>query len=136
MADWEPDETIELRTPEKPVGLGGKSRIHLWIVPADARGHWVANVSQHGGMWEFDIGQLFQAVTVRAKVGGGGRDITVRATRLRGLELKMAITGLVGGKTWNHLFKGTISGDRMSGEVLVSDGEHQRTVPWTATRKK
>ena len=136
MADWEPDETIELRTPEKPVGLGGKSRIHLWIVPADARGHWVADVPQHGGMWEFDIGQLFQAVTVRAKVGGRGRDITVRATRLRGLELKMAITGLVGGKAWNHLFKGTISGDRMTGEVLVSDGEQQRTVPWTATRKK
>src|SRR5688572_6149446 len=40
MREWEPDETIELRTPEKPVGLGGKSRIHLWIVPADARGRW------------------------------------------------------------------------------------------------
>jgi SAM-dependent methyltransferase len=136
MADWEPDETIELRTPEKPVGLGGKSRIHLWIVPADARGQWVADVPQQGGKWEFDIGQQFQAVTVRAKVGGGGRDLTVRATRLRGLELKVLVTGLVGGKAWNHLFKGTITGDRIAGEVLVSDGEQQRTVPWTATRKK
>ena len=136
MGEWEPDETIELRTPEKPVGLGGKSRIHLWIVPADARGHWVAEIPQQGGTWEFDIGQEFQAVGVRARVGGGERDLTVRATRLRGLEIKMVITGLVGGKAWNHLFKGTISGDRMAGEAFVSDGEQQRTVPWTATRKR
>lgn len=136
MGEWEPDETIELRTPEKPVGLGGKSRIHLWIVPADARGHWVAEVPEQGGTWEFDIGQTFQAIGLSARVGGGGRDLTVRATRLRGSEITMAITGLVGGKAWNHLFKGTISGDRMAGEVLVSDGGQQRTVPWTATRKK
>ena len=136
MGEWEPDETIELRTPEKPVGLGGKSRIHLWIVPADARGHWVAEIPQQGGTWEFDIGQEFQAVGVRARVGGGERDLTVRATRLRGLEIKMVITGLVGGKAWNHLFKGTISGDRMAGEAFVSDGEQQRMVPWTATRKR
>ena len=136
MGEWEPDETIELRTPEKPVGLGGKSRIHLWIVPADARGHWVAEIPQQGGTWEFDIGQQFQAIGLSARVGGGGRDLTVRATRLRGLEIKTVITGLVGGKAWNHLFKGTISGDRMAGEAFVSDGEQQRMVPWTATRKR
>ncbi len=135
MREWEPDETIELRTPEKPVGLGGKSRIHLWIVPADARGHWVADVPLHGGAWAFDIGQEFQAIAVRAAVGAG-RDLTVRATRLRGVEIKIAITGLVGAKAWNHLFKGTISGDTMAGEVLVSDGEQQRTIPWTAKRRK
>jgi SAM-dependent methyltransferase len=136
MGEWEPDETIELRTPEKPVGLGGKSRVHLWIVPADARGHWVAEVPQHGGTWEFDIGQSFQVLGLSARIGGGGRDLSVRATRLRGTEIKMAITGLVDGKAWNHLFKGTISGDRMAGEVLVSDGGQQRTIPWTATRKR
>ena len=136
MRDWEPDETIELRTPEKPVGLGGKSRIHLWIIPADAQGHWVAEIPQHGGRWDFDIGQTFQAISVRARVGGGGRDLTVRGVRLRGNEVKMVITGLVGAKAWNQLFIGTVSGDRITGEVLVSDGDQQRTVPWTATRKR
>ena len=136
MGEWEPDETIELRTPEKPVGLGGKSRVHLWIVPADARGHWLAEIPGHGGRWEFDIGQQFQSLGVSSRVAGSGRDLTVRGTRLRGTEIKLAITGLVGAKAWNHLFKGTIIGDRMSGEVLVSDGEQQRTVPWTATRSK
>ena len=136
MGDWEPDETIELRTPEKPVGLGGKSRVHLWIIPSDARGRWVADIPQHGGRWEFDIAQQYQAVSVRSTVAGNGRDLTVRATRLRGQEIKMLVTGLVGGKAWNQFFKGTLSGDRMTGEVLVSDGEQQRTIPWTATRKR
>ena len=136
MGDWEPDETIELRTPEKPVGLGGKSRVHLWIIPSDARGRWVADIPQHGGRWEFDIAQQYQAVSVRSTVAGNGRDLTVRATRLRGQEIKMLVTGLVAGKAWNQFFKGTLSGDRMTGEVLVSDGEQQRTIPWTATRKR
>lgn len=136
MGDWEPDETIELRTPEKPVGLGGKSRVHLWIIPADARGRWVAEIPQHGGRWAFEVTQQYQSVGVRATAGGNGRDLTVRATRLRGEEIKMLVTGLVGGKAWNQFFKGTLSGDRMTGEVLVSDGEQQRAMPWTATRKR
>jgi SAM-dependent methyltransferase len=136
MGDWEPDETIELRTPEKPVGLGGKSRVHLWIIPSDARGRWVADIPQHGGRWEFDITQQYQSVSVRATAGGSGRDLAVRATRLRGQEIKMLVTGLVGGKAWNQFFKGTLSGDRMTGELLVSDGDQQRAIPWTATRKR
>ncbi|CAN0329289.1 unnamed protein product, partial [Phaeothamnion confervicola] len=134
MGDWEPDETIELRTPEKPVGLGGKSRVHLWIIPADGRGRWVAEIPQHGGTWEFEISQTYQSLDVRARVGGGGRDLTVRGVRLRGSEVKMLVTGLVGGKAWNQFFRGTLSGDRISGDVLVSDGDQQRKVPWTATR--
>jgi hypothetical protein len=136
MGDWEPDETIELRTPEKPVGLGGKSRVHLWIIPSDTRGRWVADIPQHGGRWEFEIAQQYQAVNVRSTVAGNERDLTVRATRLRGQEIKMLVTGLVGGKAWNQFFKGTVSDDRMTGEVLVSDGEQQRTIPWTATRRR
>ena len=138
MGDWEPDETIELRTPEKPVGLGGKSRVHLWIVPADARGRWIATLPQHGGTWSFDIAQKFQATTVAARVGAqaGGRELRVRGTRLRGLEIRMVITGVVDGKAWNHLFEGTIEGDRIAGEVLVSDGEEKRTYAWTASRSR
>lgn len=138
MGDWEPDETIELRTPEKAVGLGGKSRVHLWIVPADARGRWTSELPQHGGTWGFDISQEFQATQVHASAGRqtGGRELRVRGTRLRGLEIRMVITGLVEGKPWNHFFKGVITGDRIAGEVQVSDGEQQRTYPWTASRTK
>ena len=40
IGDWPPDERLEMRAPEKPVGVGGVSRVELWIVPADAAGTW------------------------------------------------------------------------------------------------
>lgn len=137
MGEWEPDETIELRVPEKPVGLGGKSRVHLWIVPADARGRWESDLPQHGGRWHFDIEQEFQALRVQAGTANPASNaLAVRATGLRGLEVRMLISGLVDGHAWNHFFKGRIAGDRIEGEVLVSDGGQTQVIPWTANRTK
>src|ERR671919_2680536 len=57
IADWPPDERLEMRAPEKPVGVGGLSRVELWIVPADARGTWKSELPTHGGSWTFVIRQ-------------------------------------------------------------------------------
>ncbi len=112
--------------------MGGVSRVDLWIVPADARGRWHAEVPQHGGRWSFDIGQRFQELDI--KVGSDGRDLFVRTSRLRGTEIKMVVTGIVGGRAWNHLFEGDIEGGRITGHLRISDGNQTRTYPWTATR--
>jgi SAM-dependent methyltransferase len=133
MGDWSPDETQELRVPEKSVGRDGSSKISLWLVPADARGRWVSELGEHGGRWEFSIGQIHQQLEVAARVQG--RDVVVRGTRLRGREIKLAITGAVGKRGWNHLFRGEIDGDVLRGEVLVSDGESSRRMAWTARRQ-
>jgi SAM-dependent methyltransferase len=133
MGDWTPDETQELRVPEKSVGRDGRSRISLWLVPADARGRWVSELGEHGGRWEFSIGQKHQQLEVAARVQG--HDVMVRGTRLRGREIKLAITGAVGARGWNHLFRGEIDGDVVRGEVLVSDGESNRRMAWTARRQ-
>jgi len=122
-----------MRAPEKAVGVGGVSRVELWIVPADAKGAWVSEVAQHGGRWTFDIGQRFQELDI--KVGGDGRDLFVRTSRLRGTEIKMVVTGIVGTRAWNHLFEGRIDADRISGQLSISDGNQRRTYPWTATRQ-
>jgi SAM-dependent methyltransferase len=132
IADWAPDERLEMRAPEKPVGVGGVSRVELWIVPADARGTWVSEVPQHGGRWRFSVKQKYQEMDVVAATSG--RDLLVRNSRLRGTEIKMVITGLVGTRAWHHMFEGRIDGDRIAGELTVSDGNSKRTFPWTATR--
>jgi hypothetical protein len=90
-------------------------------------------MGEHGGRWEFSIGQRLQQLEVAAQVQG--HDVVVRGTRLRGREIKLAITAAVGGHGWNHLFRGQIDGDTLRGEVLVSDGESLRRVPWTARRQ-
>jgi SAM-dependent methyltransferase len=133
IGDWPPDERLEMRAPEKAVGVGGVSRVELWIVPADARGTWVSEVPQHGGRWRFDIGQRFQELDIQ--VGAQGRDFLVRNSRLRGTEIKMVVTGIVGARAWNHLFEGRIGGNRITGQLSISDGNQRRTYPWTATRQ-
>jgi len=134
IGDWPADERLEMRAPEKAVGVGGLSKVELYIVPADARGRWAGDVPQHGGRWQFDIEQKFQVMEIDARAQG--RDLLVRGSRLRGEEIKVVVTGIVGSRAWHHLFEGRIEGNRIAGTVTVSDGRDQRSYPWQATRAR
>jgi SAM-dependent methyltransferase len=132
IGEWPPDERLEMRAPEKTVGIGGLSRVELWIVPADAHGAWTSALGEHGGDWRFDIAQKFQVLEVNA--AAQGRDLLVRASRLRGEEIKLVVTGVVNNHAWHHLFAGTLRGSRIDGQVTVSDGNISKVHPWHATR--
>ncbi len=132
LGPWPFDEMIELGLAEKMVGPLGRSRVFLWVVPADARGRWAADLPELGGRWQFDIGQKFQILDVDARAGDS--KMVVRGARLRGEEIRMAVTGQVGGKGYNVLFAGRIADRRIEGTVRVSDGESYRTIPWKASR--
>jgi len=60
----------------------------------------------------------------------------VRNTRLRGEEVKLVITGLVGNRPWHHYFVGQARGDAIDGEVTVSTGKEQTVYPWHAKRAR
>jgi SAM-dependent methyltransferase len=132
MGEWPPDEVIELPVAEKLVGPLGRSKAFLFIVPADARGTWRSNLPQHGGRWEFRVAQEYQKLEVKAF--SGSREQQVRGRRLRGEEIRLVMTGLVGDKPSTQAFKGLVKGDRIEGEVSITNGEETRTIPWTATR--
>jgi SAM-dependent methyltransferase len=134
IGDWPPDERLEMRAPEKPVGVGGVSRVELWIVPADAKGVWTSDIPAHGGRWNFRVKQHFQVMDI--DVAAQGKDLLVRNSRLRGEEIKVIVTGIVNGRAWHHYFVGTMKEDRISGEVTVSDGNNKRSFPWTASRAR
>jgi len=134
IGDWPPDERLEMRAPEKPVGVGGVSRVELWIVPADAKGAWTSELPLHGGTWKFQVSQRFQMLEI--DVAAQGRDLLVRNSRLRGEEIKLIVTGIVNGRAWHHYFVGTLREDRIAGELTVSDGNNKRSFPWTATRAR
>jgi SAM-dependent methyltransferase len=133
LGPWPFDEMIELALAEKMVGPLGRSRVFLWLVPADARGRWVAEVPELGGRWQFDITQTYQVLDVVARAGGA--NMVVRGARLRGEEVRLAITGVVGGKGYNTLFAGKVTDGRIDGNLRVSDGENYKTIPWKATRQ-
>jgi SAM-dependent methyltransferase len=132
IGDWPSDEKLEMRTPEKPVGVGGVSTVELWIVPANAAGEWTGQVPGHGERWSFRVKQKYQMLDIDASAGG--RDLLVRNSRLRGEEIKIVVTGLVNGRAWHHYFIGTVKHNRIVGTLVVSDGNQQREMPWTATR--
>jgi len=134
IGEWPADETLEMRTPEKPVGVGGISKVELFIVPADVRGTWTSQIPQHGGSWRFQIGQRYQMLEVDTRAEG--RDLLVRNTRLRGEEVKLVITGVVKSRPWHHYFVGTARGDAIEGEVTVSDGNNKVVYPWLAKRAR
>jgi SAM-dependent methyltransferase len=134
MGKWTYDEMIEITLAEKMVGPLGRSRIFLWIVPSDARGRWVAELPEQGGRWEFSIAQQYQLIDVDARAGAA--QMIVRGARLRGEDIAIAVTGLVGGKAWNHFFRGRLTGGTIEGEVRVSDGERDRILPWKASRQR
>lgn len=134
IGDWPPDERLEMRAPEKPVGVGGVSRVELWIVPADANGVWTSELPAHGGGWTFKVRQTYQVLDI--DVAAQGRELLVRNSRLRGEEIKLIVTGVVNGRAWHHYFVGTLRDERITGEVTVSDGNNKRNFPWTAARTR
>jgi SAM-dependent methyltransferase len=133
LGPWPYDEMIDLPLAEKLVGPMGRSRIFLWIVPADVRGRWTWDMPQHGGRWQLDVKQEYQVLDAEARLPAG--PLVVRGARMRGEEFRMAVTGVIGGKGFNQLFRGTVKGDTIEGEVRVSDGEAGRIIPWKATRQ-
>jgi SAM-dependent methyltransferase len=124
LGPWPFDEMIELPLAEKLVGPMGRSRVFLWIVPANARGRWSWDMPGHGGRWQMDVDTNLPA-----------GPLLVRGARMRGEEIRVAVTGMINGKGFNHLFRGSVSGDRIEGDVRVSDGEGGRIIPWKATRQ-
>ena len=42
LGAWQPDRTLVVDAPDKPVGLDKSSRVHLWVVPAPLAGQWCA----------------------------------------------------------------------------------------------
>ena len=134
MGPWPYDEMIELPVAEKMVGPLGRSKIFLFVIPARVAGSWRSELPEHGGRWQFDFAQKYQ--TLEASVVAQGREQAVRGSRLRGEDLRVMVSGVVGGRPWNHFFRGVAKGDRIDGEVVVSNGEDSRTYPWRAIRTK
>jgi SAM-dependent methyltransferase len=132
MGEWPYDEMIELPVAEKLIGPLGRSRVYLFVVPADVRGTWTSELPQHGGTWEFVVKQRYQLLEVDAKAGA--QEHVVHGSRLRGEEIRLVVTGVVAGKLATQYFKGQVRGGEMHGEVTVTHSEESRTFPWQAKR--
>jgi precorrin-6B methylase 2 len=98
MTGWAPDAIDTVRLTSRHPGQGDESRLHLWIVPANARGVW------RGPGVEVRIEQNYQRIEVQGAGGAtlSGRDIA-----------------------WDG-FKGRVEGNRIVGELAGRPIELER----------
>jgi hypothetical protein len=138
LGDWPPDEWTSIRVPDKPVAPVGISQVFLWVVPANARGHWTSEIG--GERIAIDIEQTFQIVKARiSAVGqtpdpGAGPPPAVRAARLLGEDLHLVVVGRLGGRDGIHRLAARIRGERMEGEILTGTRAPER-MAWSAQRQ-
>jgi SAM-dependent methyltransferase len=87
MGDWKPDRTVVVDAPDKKIGLEKKSRVHLWVVPAQVTGVWCAAGKR------LEITQQFQHVKVNGRPGtvsGAAIDVPAGiALELEGARLRV-----------------------------------------------
>ena len=58
MAEWQPDKTITVDAPDKPIGREKSSKLHFWIVPARVQGDYCGTGKLKGV--ELRMAQEFQ----------------------------------------------------------------------------
>ena len=118
MKGWRPDRSEIVRVVKRQsseASQGETSEIHLWIVPAQARGDWQA------AGWKLSIHQNFQEIEVDGE--SGGRPLAVRKAKLEGATLEFSGEG--------YSFRGRVEGKRIAGELTRGGA----TVPITFTKR-
>ena len=113
MGEWQPDRTVKVDVPDKPVGVDKASRIHLWVVPARIQGTWCGTGKAKGAT--IAIGQEFQRF--RGELSRGDERVAFDG-RIDGFAARAP-------KRFN-LF---LEGDRLRFQAVDRNlGEYQRTV--------
>ncbi len=137
LGDWLPDEWTSIRVPDKPVAPVGISQVFLWVVPADARGHWTSEIG--GERIAFDIDQTFQIVRARIsadrpEIATDNARLDVKAARLLGESIHLVVSGRLAGRDGIHRFAGRIRDGVIEGEILTGTRSPERTA-WRAQRQ-
>jgi SAM-dependent methyltransferase len=81
LGDWRPDRSLTVEAPDKPVGLEKRSRLHLWVVPAQVEGRWCG-----GGGW-LQLRQRHQVFDATLSLGPSTQ---LLAGRIEGPRLRAA----------------------------------------------
>ena len=134
MDDWAPDTHVQMEVKDKYGGVGGKSDIYFWVVPAKTAGHWQWQLPVSGKTqsYEVTLDQKFQSISGTVRVGGRGARL--QNARLRGDRISFSFTTEVNGAALKHDFSGRIEGNAISGSVALSGSRMQSRLDWNAKR--
>jgi len=89
MGDWEPDRTLTVDAPDKPIGLDNVSKVYLWVVPARLEGLWCGTGKAAGN--SIAIAQRHQHVRIDLTEGTAVRALE---GRIHGNSIRTRSAGL------------------------------------------
>jgi hypothetical protein len=117
LADWQPDMTLRMYVPDKPVGRDRTSTLMLWTVPAQVAGRWSFDLpkAQGGGRVEVAVAQSYQMLTGKATLNG--QPLDVAGLRIDGDRLRFALEPSGRAERFRHEFDGVVKGDSVAGSA-------------------
>ena len=127
IGDWEPDATVKIPVPDKPVGLEKASVIYFWLVPAKVQGDWASRVPGRKGWTDAHIHFEQHNQKIEGSVLLNGETLPLERASLNGELVSFRIQQ--GKRTLR--FNGQVQTGRIAGELAVSGGRSYR---WRALR--
>ena len=115
LGDWQPDMTLRMYVPDKPVGRDRHSTLMLWTVPAQVAGRWQFDLpkAQGGARVEIAVSQARQILTGKATLNG--QPVDLQGLRIDGERLRFALEPSGRAERFRHEFDGVVKGDSVSG---------------------
>lgn len=135
LGDWQPDRSERVEAPDKYMGAGDTSTLHLWIVPARVQGTWEWRQRRAGTevVHRLALVQRFQRVDGTLTVEG--RSVPISAALLQGEHLAFEAVLDAGGARVVHRYSGRVRGDAVSGRVSLSGAQVRADLEWLAHRR-
>ena len=109
LSGWQPDrsETIVVAAPDPKAGA--QTTIHMWTVPAQARGDWRATTAT--GDWRLNISQNFQEIDIAGSAEGAA--LQVAPARMEGT--RMTFSGRLADRDTRVNFTGHLVAGQLTG---------------------
>jgi methyltransferase family protein len=137
MGEWQPDLSLTLDAPNKPVGREKKSKVFYWVVPARAAGRWSwRSTGEHPQQFELALTQMFQKV--EGTVAIDGRSVPIEQPQLSGdalsftakVDAPAAVRYEFSGHIINNAIEGTMRSVRAGGAARQDAWNAARTEVW------
>lgn len=132
LGDWQPDMTLRMYVPDKPVGRDKHSTLMLWTVPAPVAGRWQFDLpkAQGGARVEIAVSQARQILTGKATLNG--QPVDLLGLRIDGERLRFALEPSGRVERFRHEFDGVVKGDSVSGTATYHARAASVAARWEA----
>lgn len=130
MGEWLPDFQTELAAPGKTVGVGQRSKIFYWVVPARAAGRWSWRLTLDGKVEEFELALSQQFQKIEGTLNAGGSTARMENARLTGEAISFSVRA----GEFRYDYSGRIMNRAIEGTVRVNGGGRARELSWKAGR--